>query len=98
MRRGRTPKPRLRNRRATASRALVAVAAAVAVAVAALPGSTGAATPLFRLIDLGTLGGSSAGSSAVNDAGQVVGQSDTSAGELHAFSWTQAGGMIDLGT
>ena len=49
--------------------------------------------------DLGTLGGTSSLASAVNDRGQVVGftylPNDT---EVHAFSWTQAGGMVDLGT
>ena len=35
---------------------------------------------------------------AVNDAGQVVGYSASASGESHAFSWTQAGGMVDLGT
>ena len=34
---------------------------------------------------------------AVNDHGQVVGKKAT-AGRLHAFSWTAAGGMVDLGT
>lgn len=35
---------------------------------------------------------------AVNDAGTVVGQSPNSKGFQHAFSWTQAGGLKDLGT
>ena len=35
---------------------------------------------------------------AVNPSGQVVGYSSTAGGETHAFSWTQAGGMVDLGT
>jgi probable HAF family extracellular repeat protein len=37
----------------------------------------------------------------VNDSGEVVGTADTSGNGgsvAHAFSWTQAGGMIDLGT
>ena len=49
--------------------------------------------------DLGTLGGTSSFSSAVNNGGQVVGftylPDDT---KVHAFSWTPAGGMTDLGT
>jgi probable HAF family extracellular repeat protein len=33
----------------------------------------------------------------VNDAGQVVGTSETASGETHAFLWTEADGMLDLG-
>jgi probable HAF family extracellular repeat protein len=36
--------------------------------------------------------------SAVNDLGQVVGLNQLAGGVGHAFSWTKAGGMIDLGT
>jgi probable HAF family extracellular repeat protein len=62
------------------------------------------------MVDLGTLGGTYAGSwaSAVNSSGQVVGSSSTdipvncdycgAREEVHAFSWTQDGGMVDLGT
>ena len=50
------------------------------------------------MIDLGTLGGSAASATAVNDAGQVVGCSLHAGDDTHAFSWTAAGGMIDLGT
>jgi probable HAF family extracellular repeat protein len=39
---------------------------------------------------------------AVNDSGQVVGRAEFPGGEQsyghHAFSWTQTGGIIDLGT
>ena len=35
----------------------------------------------------------------MNDGGQVVGISTTAGNAAtHAFSWTQAGGMVDLGT
>jgi probable HAF family extracellular repeat protein len=58
------------------------------------------------MVHLSTLGGarSDVGSveqqfhSAVNAGGQVVGWSQTTDGSTHAFSWTQGGGMIDLGT
>jgi probable HAF family extracellular repeat protein len=50
------------------------------------------------MVDLRTLGGSFSLADAVNDSGRVAGWSTTAAGELHAFSWTQTGGMVDLGT
>src|SRR5438094_286512 len=59
------------------------------------------------MIDLGTLGGMNSLAEAVNDRGQVVGWSDTPADTgvvvaccsvSRAFSWTQAGGVLDLGT
>jgi len=49
-----------------------------------------------RMTDLGTLGGRFSGATAVNDRGQIVGRSETAAGEWHAFLW-QDGHMTDLG-
>jgi probable HAF family extracellular repeat protein len=48
------------------------------------------------LVDLGTLGGKSR-ADGVNDNGQVVGESYVG-NVTHAYSWTAAGGMVDLGT
>ena len=59
------------------------------------------------MIDLGTLGGSSSWAVDVTPSGQVIGSSyitgETSSrpgppARQHAFSWTQASGMTDLGT
>ncbi|HEY7744818.1 MAG TPA: hypothetical protein VIA07_00670 [Desulfuromonadales bacterium] len=47
------------------------------------------------LIDLGTLGGRSTQGRDINDAGQVVGWSQTVDGQQHAFLW-EDGTMIDL--
>jgi probable HAF family extracellular repeat protein len=51
-----------------------------------------------RIRDLGTLGGPSAYTAAVNDLGQVAGTSDvTRDGSIsHAFRWSAATGMVDL--
>jgi probable HAF family extracellular repeat protein len=49
-------------------------------------------------VDLGTLGGLNSFATDVNDQGTVVGWSMTSTGLVHAFRWTSASGMADLGT
>jgi probable HAF family extracellular repeat protein len=51
------------------------------------------------MVDLGTLGGTFGSPSALNNRGEVVGQSNL-AGDLtsHPFLWIRTGGMQDLGT
>lgn len=49
-----------------------------------------------RIIDLGTLGGAYSFANAINDRGQIVGNSEVASGELHGFIW-QNGRMRDLG-
>ncbi|MDH6186028.1 hypothetical protein [Polaromonas sp. CG_23.6] len=54
-----------------------------------------------RMLDLGTLaGGVSSATADLNDSGQVVGTSGTSATSPlpHAFIWTAAEGLVDLNT
>jgi len=50
------------------------------------------------VIDLGTLGGDTSRAADINGSGWVVGYSNTPPDETHAFWWTPAGGMVDLGT
>jgi probable HAF family extracellular repeat protein len=58
--------------------------------------STAAACGRYRTVDLGTLGGSESYSTAMNDRGDVVGQSELADGSVHGFLWHR-GVMTDLG-
>jgi probable HAF family extracellular repeat protein len=54
---------------------------------------------ISRSVDLGTLGGTATQVAGINDAGQVIGASFLAGNFIeHAFVWTSAGGMADLGT
>lgn len=58
------------------------------------PESPGPAT--YTIIDLGTLGGSTANAHGLNNFGHVVGEADLPDGRRHAFLWKN-GEMSDLG-
>jgi len=51
-----------------------------------------------QMKDFGTLGGGYSEALAINNSGQVVGQSSTSSGEVRAFLYDSNNGMKDLGT
>jgi probable HAF family extracellular repeat protein len=75
---------------------------AVAVCILVLGGCLSlsgipAAAPRITITDLGTLGGDWAQVFDMNEAGQVTGESETADGAIHAYFWTAAGGMVDLG-
>jgi probable HAF family extracellular repeat protein len=73
--------------------------ASCTLAAAALFVAAGAAAsgPTYAQTDLGTFGGSDSISVDVNDTGRVVGWAMTSTGFQHAYSWTQASGLVDIG-
>jgi probable HAF family extracellular repeat protein len=70
--------------------------------VLAMSAGTAGAQPLVTETDLGQLRpGDYTEALAINDSGQVVGYGyggSSGANPIHPFSWTAAGGMIDLGT
>ena len=76
-------------------RAALAVATAVVLTSAVVPASVNAATPEFAMIDLGAF---NVEVHDANDAGQAAGRIFLPSGDVHAFSWTQADGLTDLGT
>src|SRR2546430_43611 len=91
--------------RSAAARALVAAllvlalggASAAATAASTLSGNS--LTPQYRLVDLGTLGGTTINAAAINASGQVVGAASLS-GDcclFHAFLYSN-GRMNDMGT
>src|SRR4051794_24646657 len=59
-----------------------------------LPPASAATGP----VDLGTLGYDYSYAAAVNESGQVVGETFNPGAPAHAFSWTSGGGMVGLGT
>jgi probable HAF family extracellular repeat protein len=63
--------------------------------VAALVRSASAVS-IYQETDLGPLGGTASVARAINDRGQVVGESTINSGENHAFIW-ENGRMRDLG-
>lgn len=74
----------------------VGVLALASVAVAAPGGATRTQTP-WVITDLGTLGGTYSEAVAINEPGQVIGNSQTTKGFGHAFIW-ESGRIRDLGT
>src|SRR5438132_12674931 len=74
--------------------ALVALLGALALTA----GPAAALGQTVEVTDLGTLGGGYSYAVDVNAAGMVVGAADVDDTSSHAFAWTAAGRMQDLGT
>jgi probable HAF family extracellular repeat protein len=55
---------------------------------------------VYKITDLGTLGGNYSEALSINDFGHVVGDSclDVACADVHPFYWTEATGIQDLGT
>src|SRR5829696_6259648 len=73
-----------------------AAGALVPLAVLALPVTASAAPPTATTVEIGGLGGTQTFPSAISSGGQVAGQSQTAAGDRHAFLWS-GGVTTDLG-
>lgn len=56
-----------------------------------------ATTPAYSIVELGSLGGGYSQAYAINNLGQIVGESTTASGAFHAFLYS-GGTMQDLGT
>ncbi|GAA1741581.1 hypothetical protein [Luedemannella helvata] len=76
--------------------AMAVTLTAVLVASAAPAQAQAVAPTVLRMVDLGTLGGESSYAIAMNDLGEVVGNSATVDGSWHGFVWRE-GRMTDLG-
>ena len=74
---------------------MVVIVACLAVTAPALAAAID--PPVYRVVDLGTLGGEASEALDINNAGQVVGWSETAAGSSHAFLY-DGRAMTDLGT
>src|SRR2546427_4871228 len=71
----------------------------IILGLAIAPVSAAADEAVISRVDLGTLGGASSYATDLNNAGTVVGWSQTAAGIDRAFRWTAGtAGMEDLGT
>ena len=82
----------------TALRRLLAALLIALAPVAAVAWPSAAHATALLPVDLGTLGGGDSFSTAQNELGQVAGASITSTGSQHAFLWSRATGMVDLGS
>jgi probable HAF family extracellular repeat protein len=69
----------------------------VILVLALLPSQQATAAPSYKMVDLGNLGGTISQAMDINERGQVVGYSNVSAYDWHAFLW-EKGVMTDLGT
>jgi probable HAF family extracellular repeat protein len=83
-----------------AALAVVVAVSALAVVLGVQPVSAQPVSEEYSIADLGTLGGTFSEARGINSRGQVVGYSETIAGQfssIRAFLW-EKGEMIDLGS
>jgi probable HAF family extracellular repeat protein len=75
----------------------LAVSTMILVATSLSPLDVHSQGATYTVTDLGTLGGKRSVPVSINNAGQVVGNSETADGQTHAFLYS-GGSMADLGT
>jgi probable HAF family extracellular repeat protein len=85
-------------RRLSHGRTRLGIGGLILALAVALPPAPASATSPYVAIDLDTLGSSFSTAVAINSVGMVAGTRHTSAPAEHAFFWSAATGMVDLGT
>src|SRR3979411_2911747 len=75
-----------------------AIASLLVLALGAAGESPLRAQSAQTVFDLGILLGDSSFAYGIDDAGQIVGTYGGLTHPFHAFSWTESGGVVDLGT
>lgn len=84
--------------RAFIIRRLCFMLAVFAVLRVVAPESLAAQATLYRVTNLGTLGGATSVALGINNFGEVVGYSETADKQNHAFLYLVGGQLLDLGT
>ena len=72
------------------------IVSCILIVLFSLSGCKKTLPPLYKVTDLGTLGGKKSYADAINDLGQVLGSSETKDGNGSVFLWDHMAGMVNL--